>query len=100
MPMRLIALSALLLIPPAPTVNPSAAEIERMVESGRHPDLRWPSFTREQPALARLYRSRNFAPLWFHGDSLTRPARALIRVLGESAHRGLDPRDYDSERLE
>ena len=100
MPLRLIALSALLLIPPAPAVNPSAAEIERMVESGRHPDLRWPSFTREQPALARLYRSRNFAPLWFHGDSLTRPARALIRVLGESAHRGLDPRDYDSERLE
>lgn len=96
----LIAFAVLLLAPPATMGSSAAAEIERMVESGRHPDLRWPSFTREQAALESVYRARNFAPLWFKGDSLTRPARALIRVLGEAANRGLDPKDYDSDRLE
>lgn len=92
--------AALLLAPVEPVADTSAAVIQRMIESGRHPELRWPSFTSEQPALLQLYASRGYAPLWFRGDSLTQPARALIRVLGETRYRGLDPADYDSERLE
>jgi murein L,D-transpeptidase YcbB/YkuD len=100
MRLPLIAVALLLLAPSAPAVDSSAAAIERLVESGRHPDLRWPSFTKEQPILDLLYRNRGFAPLWFHGDTLTPSGRALIRVLGETGNRGLDPKDFDSERLE
>lgn len=91
---------AFALPPGAPARSSSAAELQRLVETGRHPDLRWPSFTRVQPALTEVYRARDFAPLWFNGDSLTQPARAMIRVLTESRMRGLDPADFDTERLE
>lgn len=91
---------ALLLPTGTPARSASAAEIQRLVETGRHPELKWPSFGRVQPALVELYRARDFAPLWYNGDSLTPPARAMIRVLTESRMRGLDPADFDTERLE
>jgi murein L,D-transpeptidase YcbB/YkuD len=101
MPLPLISLgAALLLAQLPPATGASAAVIQRMVESGRHPDLHWPSFVTIRPALIQLYASRGFEPLWFKGDSLTLPARAMIRVLGEARTRGLDPVDYDHARLE
>jgi murein L,D-transpeptidase YcbB/YkuD len=100
--MRSILWLALALVLPTGASAPSssAAEIQRLVESGRHPDLRWPLFSRVQPALEVVYRARGYAPLWFNGDTLTQPARAMIRVLTEARFRGLDPADFDGERLE
>jgi murein L,D-transpeptidase YcbB/YkuD len=97
----MLASALVLLLPAGPPSRPaSAAELQRLVETGRHPDLKWPSFKTVQPELRALYAARDFAPLWYAGDSITAPARAMIRVLTEARNRGLDPADYDVERLE
>lgn len=83
--------------PPLPV--PPAAELQELVGTARHPDLRWPDFSDVQPDLSQLYAARSWTPLWLVGDSLSRPARALIRVLQEATTRGLDPADYDAEWL-
>ena len=38
--------------------------------------------------------------MWLSGAGFSPPARALLRVLGEAANRGLDPGDYDAVWLE
>lgn len=96
----LISLAVAHLLFPAPRPVPAASGLQRLVESGRHPDLRWPAFAQEQSSLTALYQAHGWSPIWFSGDSLTRPARAFIRVLTETANRGLDPIDFDAERLE
>ena len=52
---------------------------------------------REQ--VKRLYESANFAPLWVNGDQLTSQATYLIETLRASRLKGLNPSDYDAERL-
>lgn len=79
-----------------PTV---AAELERLVATSRHPDLRWGDFADVRPQLAELYQQRSWTPLWLGGGGFSPPARALLRVLGEAANRGLDPGDYDASWL-
>ena len=100
---RLITL-AVLLLAPAPAaalaLRPGQGVLQRLVEEARHPDLRWPDLRDVAPDLARLYGARQWLPLWFAQDTLTAPARALIRVLDEAANRGLDPLDYDAPWLE
>lgn len=82
--------------PLLPQAIPVEQQVETLVAAGRLPGLRWPVFTDVQPDLERVYAARGWRPLWFSDDTLTAPARALIRVLGEAANRGLDPRDYDA----
>jgi murein L,D-transpeptidase YcbB/YkuD len=78
---------------------PGLASLQQLVEGARHPDLRWSNLSDVQADLARLYAARNWAPLWFAGDTLSTPAQALIRVLAEATNRGLDPADYDAQWL-
>ena len=78
---------------------PGLAPLQQLVESARHPDLHWANLADVQGDLSRLYTGRDWAPLWFVGDTLTTPAQALIRVLSEAANRGLDPADYDAPWL-
>jgi murein L,D-transpeptidase YcbB/YkuD len=52
---------------------------------------------REQ--LKSLYESTNFAPLWIKGDEPTSQATYLIEALRASRLKGLNPGDYDAERL-
>ncbi len=79
---------------------PAQEAMQRLVTAARHPDLRWPDLADVAPDLGRLYAARGWAPLWFAGDSLTVPARALLRLLDEAGNRGLDPLDYDAPWLE
>lgn len=95
----LISLSLALLSTPSPRV-PAISTLQQLVERGRHPDLRWPVFADEQGELTKLYAAHDWQPIWFAGETLSPPARALIRVLTEVRNRGLDPADYDAERLE
>ena len=71
-------------------------ELEALVTSGRHPNLRWPDFSDVRADLDRVYGGRAWQPLWFAGDTLTTSARALVRVLAEAGNRGLDSADYDA----
>jgi murein L,D-transpeptidase YcbB/YkuD len=82
-----------------PRSAPPAEVIQELVGTAHHPDLRWPDFSDVQPDLAQLYGARNWTSIWFAGDTLTGPARALVRVLQEATTRGLDPADYDAEWL-
>ncbi len=79
--------------PAAPA--PVAVELERLLGTSWHPDLRWPNLGDVQAELTALYRQREWQPLWLGRGGFTPPARALLRVLGEAANRGLDPADYD-----
>ena len=89
--------------PPArqasPRAAPPAAVLQELVGTAHHPDLRWSDFSDVQPDLTRLYEERGWTSLWFAGDTLTRQARGLVRVLQEATIRGLDPSDYDAEWL-
>ncbi len=78
---------------------PPTEVLQELVGAARHPDLRWPDFSDVQPDLSQLYGARDWTPLWLAGDSLSSPARALIRVLQEATTRGLDPADYDADWL-
>ena len=95
----LSALSVLVLVPslPAPVSDRRKHDgaIEQLVASGRHADLRWSDLRDVQPDLARLYERHGWAPIWLVDDTLTTPARAVVRILNEAEYRGLDPEDYD-----
>lgn len=78
---------------------PARAPLQQLVQDARHPDLRWPDITDVQGGLSRLYQERDWAPLWYSADTLTKPARAMLQVLSEAATRGLNPADYDVEWL-
>jgi murein L,D-transpeptidase YcbB/YkuD len=82
-----------------PPRTPARAPLQQLVSSAHHPDLRWPDISDVQDPLTRMYTERGWVPLWFSGDTLTAPARAMIRVLGEAGNRGLDPADYDAPWL-
>jgi murein L,D-transpeptidase YcbB/YkuD len=75
------------------------AELARLLETRRHPDLRWGDLRDVQGTLQALYAARGYEPLWLAGGRLTLPARALLRVLAEARNRGLDPADYDAAWL-
>ncbi len=49
--------------------------------------------------LERVYVPRNWAPLWSHSGVVTLSGRAMVDALGDLESRGLDPRDYDADRL-
>ncbi len=93
----LLALSIALL--PGAQPRDTVPSLQRLVASGRHPDLRWPSFSTEQGALTALYAAHAWAPIWYAGDTLGPPARAFIQVVTEAATRGLDPLDFDAPLL-
>jgi murein L,D-transpeptidase YcbB/YkuD len=82
---------------PDPTV---AATVERVIESARHPWIRWPDLEDVAPALRELYGAEADRLFWF---SRERPhpalAGAISAVAGASDH-ALDPADYDCGRLE
>lgn len=97
----LLLFTLVLTVLPGRQAPPSvAAELERLVATSRHPDLRWGDFGDVRPQLAELYQRRSWTPLWLGGGGYSLPARALLRVLGEAANRGLDPGDYDAGWLE
>lgn len=81
---------------PAIIRRPSQALLERLLGESYHPDLRWADLADVGPDLRQLYASRGWGAVWYDNDTLTGPARSLIRVLAEAGNRGLDPTDYDA----
>jgi murein L,D-transpeptidase YcbB/YkuD len=66
-----------------------------VVESGRHPWLRWPSFPYYRDELAGLYAPRAYQALWLEAGRPTAPAESALAVLAEAPAKGLDAADYD-----
>ena len=100
MPARLISLAALSLTLLAST-SPSAENLRlrRLVESGKHPAIRWGRFTDVQVDAATVYRQAGWSPLWLTNNRPTKPARDLVGLLATASDRGLVPEDYDAAQL-
>lgn len=61
--------------------------------------IRWPRLGVAAQELERAYAGRDWAPLWSSDGIPTASSRAMIEALRHVGERGLDPRDYDVERL-
>jgi murein L,D-transpeptidase YcbB/YkuD len=49
--------------------------------------------------LTEFYEQRHYRPIWSHGRRLRHQAQQLLDALQHTEEAGLDPRDYDLERL-
>lgn len=98
----MIAVSAQMIGWPVPAVgqsDPAAAVIQSVVDSGVHPDLRWPRFSDYQEPVRHAYEPTQFAPLWVRGGQPTAQAGEVIAGLATADAKGLDAGDYDAARL-
>ena len=78
----------------------TGAPLLELVNSGHHPDLRWPDFMEFSPEVKRLYSRAAWTPLWLSGTGPTPAATLLISRLAAADSLGLDPADYDSAWLD
>jgi murein L,D-transpeptidase YcbB/YkuD len=98
----LAALGATLLAGAGPAPEAPAATdapLRSLVQSGRHPGLRWPAFPEFRSEIERLYERAAWEPLWLRGTRPTQAATQLIARLAAADSLGLEPADYDAEWL-
>jgi murein L,D-transpeptidase YcbB/YkuD len=74
-------------------------EAQRIVAAGAHPWLMPAPFGRHRAAMETLYGPGGEGLVWLADAASRAAAREVIAVLGAAAGKGLDPRDYDGERL-
>ena len=77
-----------------------ASPMRSLVQSGSHPDLRWPAFPDIRSEVERLYDRADWNALWLRDTGPTEAASALIARLAAADSLGLDPADYDAAWLE
>jgi hypothetical protein len=86
--------------PAGPADETVAATVQRVLETARHPWIRWPDLADVAPALRDIYGGEADRLFWFAGE---RPYPALagaIEAVAGAAERALVPADYDSARIE
>jgi murein L,D-transpeptidase YcbB/YkuD len=79
--------------------DPYAAAIRATIEAGDFGAVRARRFASLTADLQRLYRARAYAPLWFRDGRPTEQEQTVADVLVEAQDEGLDPVDYDAERI-
>ena len=97
----LAAVLALVALGPSPAAR---AEDERdairgVVEAGMHPWLHRRALREFQPTVRAVYEEASWKPIWLDDDEPTDEAKEVISHLGAAAVWGLDPKDYDADRL-
>lgn len=70
-----------------------------IVRDGALAGIRWPRLGLTADEFERAYTSRGWAPLWSSDGKPSPSSRAMIDALRTVGLRGLDPMDYDVERL-
>jgi murein L,D-transpeptidase YcbB/YkuD len=83
----------------APADPAVAAAVGTILESGRHPWMRWPVLSDVVADLRAVYAQETDGLFWFAGDRADPAAPGAIEALGAAADRGLDPADYDAARI-
>jgi len=68
---------------------------DKLVTSGKLPDLHWPDFQREQVEVRQFYSSVNGTLPWIQDLQPTPQARAVIEILQAADKEGLRPEGYD-----
>jgi L,D-transpeptidase YcbB len=76
-----------------------SATVNEVLETARHPWLRWPDLSDVVPALRDLYGAESDGLVWFQGEAPHADLTEALDALSEASERGLDSSDYDAERL-
>jgi murein L,D-transpeptidase YcbB/YkuD len=100
---RLLALAvAGSLLGAAPAVRADddvAAAMRAVVDTGIHPWLHHPQLAQYQAPARALYEGREWKPIWLDDQEASEEATDVIALLAGVAVWGLEPRDYDTDRL-
>ncbi len=76
-----------------------AATVERILGSAEHPALRWSAISDVVETLKPLYEAEADRLLWFAGPEPSAALPTTITTVAAAANYGLDPADYDADRL-
>ena len=76
-----------------------AATVERVLGSAEHPALRWSAISDVVETLKPLYEAEADRLLWFAGPEPSAALPTTITTVAAAANYGLDPADYDADRL-
>jgi len=74
------------------------AELQRIIDSAHHPDLRWPDFLPYKAEVKDFYARTGSTLGWIRDWKPTPQAQAMIGLFVQSDHKGLVPEDYDASR--
>ena len=86
-----------------PAVAPSPAEVQaavqRIIEAGRHPLLKWPDISDCVPALAAAAAGEPDGLVWFVAGGGHPSLDGALLALARAERHGLDPADFDAVSL-
>ena len=85
--------------PAARAESAVAAAIRNVVETGVHPWLRRRELGDYQAAARAVYEGNDWKPIWLDGEEPSAEAKEVVTRLGAAAVWGLQPNDYDADRL-
>jgi murein L,D-transpeptidase YcbB/YkuD len=77
----------------------TAAVVDRVLESAKHPWMHWPAITDVAPGVKPMYDSEPDRLLWFDGERPVRVLAPTIATIAKATDYGLDPGDYDATAL-
>ena len=83
---------------PAPVSSVVSARLHEIAAAGKLASMDRPDFTDYRMHFQHAYETSSFAPLWLNGNQPTPQATAIIVLLQNSLHKGLNPDDYDAGR--
>ncbi len=84
--------------PPAPVPQAVSDRLRTIASAGKLDALTRPDFSDYRLHFQHAYDTSSYAPLWLNGNQPTPQATAIIALLQNSVHKGLNPDDYDASR--
>ena len=81
---------------PAPGPAEIRGAVASLIESERHPLLRWPDITRYLGVLSAVATAEPDGLFWFAGDSAHPALAGAIEAIAQSHQMGFNPADYDA----
>lgn len=92
-------LATLALAAASPDSTLLAAALRAGLAAPRLADSRWGDIADIRTGLTATYEGRGWQPLWVAQGRASASARAVVREFQAARFRGLDPDDYDADRL-
>jgi L,D-transpeptidase YcbB len=84
---------------PADSLSPTGqAQLRALLDKGRLDELQWPNFSDYSAQIKEFYEKAGYTLEWSRGGKPTQQALDLIAILQQAGNKGLDSKDYDSER--
>ncbi len=78
----------------------TAGVVDEVLETKRHPWLRWPDLADVATALDGLYGRESDRLVWFEGEEALPAVDEAIEALSRAEEHALLPSDYDAERIQ